>query len=91
LTDYAAQYWLKPPSRRELQKALDEYTAVLVQLQERQIKLDLTISYLADKIGVTPAEFQSYMQQKMEEFVAAQEASKVQAETPAETPRVTLN
>jgi hypothetical protein len=39
-------------------------------------KLDMTLAFLADKMGVTPQEFQAYMNKKVAEFRALQIAAK---------------
>lgn len=49
-------------------------------------KMDITIAFLMDKLGVTTEEFQVYMNQKMADFIAAQEAAKATAEAPAPGP-----
>ena len=47
-------------------------------------KLDMTLAFLADKLGVTPAEFNAYMQRKVDEFKAIQDAAATAAGVVAE-------
>jgi predicted XRE-type DNA-binding protein len=82
LSDLAAQYWTKGITRREAQAAFDEYAALMLQFQERLIKLDLTLAYVAEKLGITQEEFQAFINKKLEEF------SKAQAQQAQEIPSI---
>ena len=79
--DRTAKYWEGPISRKEIQPIFDQYTEALNGLAETVAKLNVTISYLADKLGVTPEDFSAYLTAKQAEFQALQEAAK-QAQTP---------
>lgn len=46
-------------------------------------KLDMTLAFVMEKLGVKPAEFQEFMQAKMDEFLKLQAAAKA-AQSPDE-------
>lgn len=99
--DVQAEYWQGLITRREIQPVLDQISGVVRELissvhgtetQEGLItviaKLDATLAFVMDRMGVTPGEFQAYLVDKTKEFITAQEAARATAEAPA--PMVTL-
>jgi hypothetical protein len=82
-----AIYWNSHPTRDELQKAIEPISQALLSLLEDVhgntdtkrpglieiiAKLDVTIAFIMDRLGVTPEEFQIYLNRKMAEFQALQ-------------------
>ncbi len=61
MTDLVAQYWTKPITRREAQAVFDELSSAVNSMREHIVKMDFTITYLAEKAGVQPAEFQEWV------------------------------
>jgi energy-converting hydrogenase A subunit M len=91
-----ANYWNGPITRKEVQEVLDVHASMIQSLlrdvhgstetgQDGLIgiiaKLDCTIAFLMDRAGISPAEFQTYLNAKMEEFNRIQAKAKEAAKT----------
>lgn len=68
IDDNVAAYWAGAPTRAEIQKVFEDYTAATVQMQERALKMDFAIAFLMEKFGVKPEEVQAFMSAKLAEF-----------------------
>lgn len=104
--DGNAAYWTGPITRREVQDALDTHAncikALLGDVHGNQqtgqegivaliAKLDCSIAFLYDRLGIKPADFQAYLDSKMAEFAKVQEAAKTAAEAPRNKTSVSIN
>jgi energy-converting hydrogenase A subunit M len=93
--DAGAAYWNGPITRKEVQEVLDVHANIIQALlrdvhgstetgQDGLIaiiaKLDMTLAFVMDRLGVSPEEFQKYINAKMEEFLAIQAKAKEAAE-----------
>jgi hypothetical protein len=71
-------YWHSPVSRLEVQQALDDYTRALMEVKQQLIKLDFVASFLLERLGAKPAEIEEFMQKKVAEMQAQQQAQEQQ-------------
>jgi hypothetical protein len=71
-----AAYWLGNLTRGDAQKVFDEYAAVLAQFAERLQKIDACIGFLFDKLGAKPEDVGPWLEKRVAELVAQQEAAK---------------
>lgn len=104
MTDHAAQYWIKPISRGEFQKVMDQHSQYLStqmssfgqalnSLMQNATKLDALGAFLLERSGIAPEEFQKWFEAKVAEFTAKlEEVTPVEApaETTVETPSVII-
>ena len=88
--DTQAAYWRGNLSRAEAQNSFDQFASTLMGMQQQLIKLEFVLSFIVQKLGITPEEVQAYADAKAKEFIAAQQAAQG-AQPPADQPSVTLN
>ena len=80
-----AAYWNGSLTRIEAQRANEEVAKVIQGLMIRAAQQELAITFLSEKLGVTPEQFQEYTTKKVEEFNAAQAKAAEEANAAGET------
>jgi hypothetical protein len=72
-SNVAAAYWNSPLSRKEAQQVFDEYGGAIQNIAHSVFTLDLTMSFLMERLGIKPEEVSEWAQKKAEELKAKQE------------------
>jgi hypothetical protein len=86
---FQAAYWSGNVTRTEVQGVFDELAQAAIATQQQIIKHEFALSYLLEKLGITPDELTSWMEAKAAELKA--KAQTTPAEIPVEEPKVLLN
>lgn len=71
IEDAKAAYWLTPITRREAQAVFDEYSSAINTQADMVHKLDFIISYLFEKLNISPEELQAWTAAKIESLKQA--------------------
>lgn len=65
-----AEYWNGALTRKEFQSVADEQATIIRSLFERIATADLALAFIAERIGITKEEFQSFVEGKVKELQA---------------------
>jgi hypothetical protein len=71
--DVQAAYWNGPLTRKEAQNVFDEYAGVLQTQGNQVMAMNMTLSFLMEKLGYKPEEVAAWIKVKAAEQMAAAE------------------
>jgi uncharacterized membrane-anchored protein YhcB (DUF1043 family) len=64
-------FWDGYPTRQEVQNAFNEHAEFMTNLRTSLAQLDVVVSFIVEKLGITHEDVQAFLERKAQELAAA--------------------